>query len=66
MDYELNQKYHPACSECEKPFTEYNSNDRVCSDECAQARKSRLQRERRDAAVPPEVAARRQRIRARR
>lgn len=48
MTYELRHKTHPRCSECSAPFEEYNSNDVVCSDVCARARKVRLQRERRE------------------
>jgi hypothetical protein len=51
MGYELSGKQKPACEECGKHYTEYNSNDRVCSNECARARKTRLQRERRQEGI---------------
>ncbi len=50
MSWKRRKKFEPFCSECKKPFREYNNNDVVCSDECARARKTRLQRERRDKA----------------
>jgi rubredoxin len=37
------------CSECGKRAGYFNFNSRVCSEECARVRKSRLQRERRHA-----------------
>jgi hypothetical protein len=63
MSWKRRKKFEPFCSECKKPFLEYNSNDVVCSDECARARKTRLQRERRDAGLPKNVLERRQRMR---
>src|SRR5437016_778054 len=36
------------CSECEKPMQFYRVDQQTCSEECARARESRLQRQRRE------------------
>jgi hypothetical protein len=63
MSWKRAKKFEPFCSECKKPFREYNNNDVVCSDECARVRKTRLQQKRRDAGLPKDVLERRKRMR---